>query len=110
MTSSGRQNTAPASVFITDHRNISLVKERVKTRLSFARAAMRVEHVGSREIDAALQGDGAIVFSPCKLGREGIVSKRLGSIYRRGRSPLWVKVKNPNARAVKRDEEEDWPR
>jgi ATP-dependent DNA ligase len=33
---------------------------------------------------------------------EGIVSKRLGSIYRRGRSPLWVKVKNPNAPAVKR--------
>jgi hypothetical protein len=40
--SSGRQNTAPASVFINDHRNISLVKERVKLRLSFARAAMRV--------------------------------------------------------------------
>jgi hypothetical protein len=24
-----------------------------------------------------------------------------GSIYRRGRSPHWVKVKNPNAPAVK---------
>jgi bifunctional non-homologous end joining protein LigD len=32
--------------------------------------------------------DGAIVFrKACKLGCEGIVSKRLGSIYRRGRSP-----------------------
>jgi hypothetical protein len=50
--SSGRQNTAPASVFINDHRNISLVNERVKLRLSFARAAMRViERVGWREID-----------------------------------------------------------
>jgi hypothetical protein len=37
---------------MNDHRNISLVKERVKLRLSFARAAMRViERVGSREID-----------------------------------------------------------
>jgi ATP-dependent DNA ligase len=36
------------------------------------------------------------------------VSKRLGSVYRRGRSPLWVKVKNPNAPAVKREAEEDW--
>jgi ATP-dependent DNA ligase len=36
------------------------------------------------------------------------VSKRLGSIYRRGRSPLWLKVKNPNAPAVKREAEEDW--
>jgi bifunctional non-homologous end joining protein LigD len=38
--------------------------------------------------------DGAIVFrEACKLGCEGIVSKRLGSMYRRRRSPHWVKVK-----------------
>lgn len=55
--------------------------------------------------------DGAIVFrEACKLGCEGIVSKRLGSIYRSGRSPLWLKVKNPNAPAVKREAEEDWGR
>ena len=55
--------------------------------------------------------DGEIVFEhACKLGCEGIVSKRLGSIYRRGRSPLWVKVKNPKAPAVKRETEEDWNR
>src|SRR6516164_4871200 len=53
--------------------------------------------------------DGEIVFrEACKLGCEGIVSKRLGSIYRRGLSPLWIKVKNPNAPAVKREAEEDW--
>jgi hypothetical protein len=46
----------------------------------------------------------------CKLGCEGIVWKRLGSIYRRGRSPHWVKVKNPKAPAVKREAEEDWGR
>jgi bifunctional non-homologous end joining protein LigD len=55
--------------------------------------------------------DGEIVFrEACKLGCEDIVSKRLGSIYRRGRSPNWVKVKNPNAPAVKREAEEDWGR
>src|SRR5262249_4303660 len=37
-----------------------------------------------------------------------IVSKRLGSPYRSGRSPHWVKIKNPNAPAVKREAEEDW--
>src|SRR5499427_6491352 len=48
--------------------------------------------------------DGAAVFrEACRLGCEGIVSKRLGSTYRRGRSPLWLKVKNPEAPAVKRD-------
>jgi bifunctional non-homologous end joining protein LigD len=57
------------------------------------------------------EGDGEIVFSlACKLGCEGIVSKRLGSTYRRGRSPLWLKVKNPDAPAVRREAEEDWGR
>jgi ATP-dependent DNA ligase len=43
-------------------------------------------------------GDGETVFKyACKLGCEGIVSKRLGSHYRSGRSPHWVKVKNPRA-------------
>ena len=38
---------------------------------------------------------------------EGIVSKRLGSPYRSGRSPDWLKMKNPAAPAVKREAEED---
>src|SRR4051794_20762882 len=29
------------------------------------------------------------------MGLEGIVSKRLGSRYRSGRSPDWIKLKNP---------------
>jgi len=44
----------------------------------------------------------------CKLGLEGIVSKRLGSRYRSGRSTDWLKFKNPDAPAVKREAEEDW--
>jgi bifunctional non-homologous end joining protein LigD len=44
----------------------------------------------------------------CRLGFEGIVSKRLGSRYRSGRSPDWLKMKNPTAPAVKREAEEDW--
>lgn len=49
--------------------------------------------------------DGAIVFQhACKMGLEGIVSKRLGSRYRSGRSADWLKFKNPRRRrcAVKR--------
>jgi bifunctional non-homologous end joining protein LigD len=33
----------------------------------------------------------------CALGCEGIVSKRLGSPYRAGRSAQWLKIKNPDA-------------
>jgi hypothetical protein len=54
-------------------------------------------------------GDGEIVFEQaCNLGCEGIVSKRLGSLYRSGRSKNWLKVKNPAAPAVRREAEEEW--
>jgi bifunctional non-homologous end joining protein LigD len=42
----------------------------------------------------------------CKLGLEGIVSKRKDSPYRSGRSD-WLKMKNAAAPAVKREEEEE---
>jgi bifunctional non-homologous end joining protein LigD len=57
------------------------------------------------------EGDGETVFRhACKLGLEGIVSKRKDSAYRSGRSPDWLKMKNANAPAVKREAEEDWGR
>ena len=52
---------------------------------------------------------GDLVFEhACKIGLEGIVSKRLGSTYRSGRTSDWLKFKNPEAPAVKRGAEEDW--
>jgi bifunctional non-homologous end joining protein LigD len=60
-------------------------------------------------LNEVFEGDGDVLFAhACKLGCEGIVSKRLGSSYRSGRSPHWVKVKNTKAPAVKREAEEDW--
>jgi ATP-dependent DNA ligase len=56
-----------------------------------------------------IESDGPTVFGhACKMGLEGIVSKRLGSRYRSGRSPDWLKFKNPDAPAAKREAEEDW--
>jgi hypothetical protein len=55
-------------------------------------------------LNETFEEDGAVVYrEACRLGCEGIVSKRLGSPYRSGRSPRWVKVKNPKAPAVKRE-------
>jgi bifunctional non-homologous end joining protein LigD len=55
--------------------------------------------------------DGPLVFAhACKMGLEGIVSKRRNSPYRSGRSPDWIKSKNPAAPAVTREAEEDWSR
>ena len=39
---------------------------------------------------------------------DGVVSKRLGSRYVSGRCRDWLKFKNPDALAVKREAEEDW--
>jgi len=56
-----------------------------------------------------VEGEAAIVFQhACKLGLEGIVSKRRGSPYVSGRSPHCLKLKNPNGAAVKREAEEEW--
>jgi bifunctional non-homologous end joining protein LigD len=77
------------------------------------RKELLAEILGCSELDLVFnecfEEDGAIVYrEACKLGCEGIVSKRLGSHYRSGRSPHWIKVKNPEAPAVKREAEEDW--
>jgi putative transposase len=53
--------------------------------------------------------EGEVVFQHAgRMGFEGIVSKRLGSRYRSGRSADWLKFKNPEAPAVRREAEEDW--
>jgi bifunctional non-homologous end joining protein LigD len=38
----------------------------------------------------------------CKLGLEGIVSKKINAPYRSGPSKTWIKVKNPKAPAATR--------
>jgi bifunctional non-homologous end joining protein LigD len=50
--------------------------------------------------------DGATVFRhACKLGLEGIVSKRLSKPYQSGRSGHWLKVKSPDSPAMVRARE-----
>ncbi|MGA8228364.1 MAG: hypothetical protein WCA55_17715 [Xanthobacteraceae bacterium] len=47
--------------------------------------------------------DGDAMFRhACAMGLEGIVAKRRDKPYRSGRSPDWIKVKNPHAPAVTR--------
>jgi bifunctional non-homologous end joining protein LigD len=56
------------------------------------------------QLNEHIEADGPTLFAhACKMGLEGIVSKR-----KSGRSPDWLKSKNPNAPAVKREAEEDW--
>jgi bifunctional non-homologous end joining protein LigD len=49
------------------------------------------------------EGNGAQMFKAvCKLGLEGIVSKKLDAPYKSGPSKAWLKIKNPKAPAATR--------
>ena len=55
-----------------------------------------------------LMGDGPTVFDHvCRMGLEGIVSKRTDAPYRSGPSKVWIKSKNPANEAVRREQEEE---
>ena len=52
------------------------------------------------------EGDGEEMFqAACKLGLEGIVSKRIDAPYRSGPARSWLKIRNPNAPAATRIED-----
>jgi bifunctional non-homologous end joining protein LigD len=58
---------------------------------------------GIRLCEHIEDADGAVVFrAACNMGLQGIVAKRRDKPYRSGRSPDWVKIKNPNAPAATR--------
>ena len=52
--------------------------------------------------------DSTIFRQACRMGLEGVVSKRLSAPYRSGPSRDWIKVKNPDSPAMARHREERW--
>jgi bifunctional non-homologous end joining protein LigD len=68
-----------------------LRREPLETRKATLASLLRGSLPGAR-LNEHLAHDGESVFRhACKMGLEGIVSKRLGSRYRSGRSRHWVK-------------------
>jgi bifunctional non-homologous end joining protein LigD len=66
-------------------------------RKVFRRSRRGIQYVEHTE------GGGAEMFKAvCKLGLEGIVSKKLDAPYKSGPSKVWLKIKNPNAPAATR--------
>jgi bifunctional non-homologous end joining protein LigD len=85
-----------------------LRRDPLEVRKATLRSMMAKAGLGLR-FNEHIDGDGPTIFAhACKMGLEGIVSKRKDSPYRSGRSPDWLKMKNPAAPAVKREDEEDW--
>ena len=68
------------------------IEDRKRKLAKLLRKAGRALHLNEH-----IDEPGDVVFRhACKLGFEGIVSKRLGSSYRSGRSKDWLKMKNPD--------------
>jgi len=69
-------------------------KAALRKLLRHGRGIQYVEHA---------EGHGDRLYAAaCKLGLEGIVSKKLNAPYRSGPSKTWLKIKNPNAPAATR--------
>jgi bifunctional non-homologous end joining protein LigD len=90
-------------------------RDPLEVRKATLRSVLAKAGLGLR-FNEHLEGDGPTVFAhACKMGLEGIVSKRKDSPYRSGRSPDWpyrsgrspdwLKMKNPACAAVKREAE-----
>jgi bifunctional non-homologous end joining protein LigD len=87
-----------------------LRREPLEVRKATLKSVLAKAGPGLR-LNEHIEADGPTVFAhACKMGLEGIVSKHKASTYRSGRSPDWLKCKNPACEAVKREAEEDWRR
>ena len=103
-----RRNEADAFLYTFDLLELDgtdLRREPIETRKAALASVLRKSRPGLRLNEHLAHPEGHVVFQhACELGCEGIVSKRLGSRYRSGRSPDWLKFKTREAPAVRRGE------
>ena len=87
-----------------DLRDLPLIERKQRLARLIGRAKRRAIRFNEH-----LTGDGPTVFEHvCRMGLEGIVSKRMDAPYRSGPSKTWLKSKNPASEAVRREREEEW--
>src|SRR5436309_1890143 len=85
-----------------------LRREPLDTRKATLASVLRRAAPGLR-LNEHIEADGPTVFAhACKMGLEGIVSKRKGLALSQRPLPDWLKMKNPACAVMKREEEEDW--
>jgi ATP-dependent DNA ligase len=81
-----------------DLRDLPLINRKRRLARLISRAKRRAIRFSEH-----LTGDGLIVFEHvCRMGLEGIMSKRTDAPYRSGRCSRWIKVKNPKHPAYRR--------
>ena len=86
-----------------DLRDLPLIERKQRLARLIGREKRQTIHLNEH-----LTGDGFTIFNhACRMGLEGIVSKRVDAPYRSGPSKTWLKSKNPASEAVRREREED---
>jgi ATP-dependent DNA ligase len=89
---------------------VDLRREPIETRKATLASLLRGSGAGLKLNEHFIHSGEVVFRHACRMGLEGIVSKRLGSRYTSGRTRDWLKFKNPAAPAVKREAEEEWGR
>ena len=99
-----RSNDGRATALAFDLLMLNEEDMRRKTYVERKAALRKLLHGdrGIQYVEHAEDHGDKLFTAVCKLGLEGIVSKKLNAPYRSGPSKAWIKVKNPNAPAATR--------
>jgi bifunctional non-homologous end joining protein LigD len=88
---------------LLDINGTDLRRDSWEVRRATLASILRRARDGIRLSEHLAMADGNTIFRhACTMGLEGVVAKRRDRPYRSGRSPDWIKVKNPNAPAAVR--------
>jgi bifunctional non-homologous end joining protein LigD len=102
----GRKGSRQALLYAFDLLELdgeNLRRERRETRRTMLITLLRKAADGIRLSEHIEGTDGTTIFGhACAMGLEGIVAQRRDRPYKSGRSPDWIKVKNPDAPAASR--------
>ena len=80
-----------------DIRKLPFTERKILLQKALRRTRGGIQYV------AHIESDGAEMFEAvCRVGLEGMVSKKLDAPYRSGKSKARIKVKNPDAPAATR--------
>jgi bifunctional non-homologous end joining protein LigD len=102
----GRLGSRDAFLYAFDLLEINgtdLRRDSWEVRRATLTSVLRKARNGIRLSEHLAATDGNTIFRhACAMGLEGVVAKRRDRPYRSGRSPDWIKVKNPDAPAATR--------
>ncbi len=102
----GRMGSRDAFLYAFDLLELDghdLRRDAWEVRRAILTSVLRKSGNGIRLSEHFVSTDGEAIFQhACAMGLEGIVAKRRDRPYRSGRSPDWIKVKNPDAPAATR--------